>query len=65
MSDVKNEIIISSVVRFSIQNKYACYKVYIPQKIIEYLDLKKGDKVIWEVMENNGKRFAIIRKLER
>ena len=40
------------------------YNIYIPKKIVAHLGLKKGDKVIWEVVEDNGRKYAIIRKLE-
>jgi bifunctional DNA-binding transcriptional regulator/antitoxin component of YhaV-PrlF toxin-antitoxin module len=64
MSRPKNEIAFSTVLAHVTSNSSMFYNIYIPKKIVAHLGLKKGDKVIWEMVEDNGRKYAIIRKLE-
>jgi bifunctional DNA-binding transcriptional regulator/antitoxin component of YhaV-PrlF toxin-antitoxin module len=36
----------------------------IPNDIVEYLELKIGDVIDWDVYQERGKKYARIRKLE-
>jgi len=65
LSDIDLEIMEkSSVVRHSVKGKGEYYRTTIPKKISEMLELQPGDVLAWEVEERDGRKVAVIRKLE-
>lgn len=40
-------------------------KVTIPQEIVAYLDLQKGDMLEWKMDGTTAKRFALVKKVNK
>jgi len=66
LSDMDLEIMEkSSVVRHSVKGgRGEYYRTTIPKKICEKLGLQPGDVLAWEIEERNGRKVAVLRKLE-
>jgi len=39
-------------------------RLLVPAECLNFLDLKVGDRVVWEMVEKEGKKEVILRKAE-
>ena len=39
-------------------------RLLVPAECLNFLDLKVGDRVVWEMVEKEGKKYVILRKAE-
>ena len=54
----------STVTRIGGKGRERYLKTIIPIEIIEKLGLQPGDVLAWEIEERNGRKVAVLRKLE-
>ena len=54
----------STVTRIGGKGRERYLKTIIPVEIIEELGLQPGDVLAWEVQEKDGRKVAVLRKLE-
>jgi len=55
----------SSVVRHSVKGgRGEYYRTIIPKKVCEELGLQPGDVLAWDIEKRNGRKVAVIRKME-
>jgi len=54
----------STVTRIGGKGRERYLKTIIPIEIIEELGLQPGDVLAWEIEERDGRKIAVIRKLE-
>ena len=54
----------STVTRIGGKGRERYLKTIIPVEIIEELNLQPGDVLAWEIEKRNGRKVAVLRKLE-
>jgi len=54
----------STVTRIGGKGRERYLKTIIPIEIIQKLGLQPGDVLAWEIVEREGRRVAVIRRLE-
>ena len=54
----------STVTRIGGKGKERYLKTTIPIEIIEELGLQPGDVLAWDIEKRNGRKVAVIRKME-
>ncbi len=57
-------LVTESTIAFPSSSKRKSLRTTIPEFVVKTLEIEKGDKLVWEVMEKDGKKGFFFSKVE-